>query len=530
MINNTNDNITINDFAGEGKKEKVSFKIADSDKIHEYTVISGSVSCVLDIPVKGAFALYAGVISGTKSFSVCGKKVFVSYLDEDQTAYKELFCFAGEFDENKITVCSEEKAYIVFLRFEPIDAEKLAIWNSSEDKANLMIDNDGYSDFFAGSFPDGESLCNKVVKKYYDAAGIKQFNFNTLVTAQQNFMSGVTQKYIDTEYDRLGVPKENRPKDQFEVCGPDAKPIDFEKGTRDGDKLAFEHIRSISKCEGAPHAILAEYASGIGAELFVSLRMSAYYSHTYGFLNGTLYYLHPEWRQPDSYEMSFIHPEYRQYIKELLLEIASVPAAKGIILDFTRYPYIFGKELEDIEERKRIALGFMRELRSELPKDKKLAIRIIVPSEEKAESYGIDYKTWIKLGLVDRLITNVQSYENFYDFSKYVALCKEAGIEYYLGITADLSGDDMTKEQEALLKKGLWKPDNTYVTTLQFLIRGYEGYMGGADGIYIFNGISQSEVGGISPKYGYLNNKTEIIKWHEFEYSHLEADKTIEKI
>ena len=47
---------------------------------------------------------------------------------------------------------------------------------------------------------------------------------------------------------------------------------------------------------------------------------------------------------------------------------------------------------------------------------------------------------------------------------------------------------------------------------IQFMLRAYDAYMAGADGVFIFNGL------GTDPVYANMNNKTRMIKWHEFEY------------
>ncbi|MPM73248.1 hypothetical protein SDC9_120224 [bioreactor metagenome] len=189
-------------------------------------------------------------------------------------------------------------------------------------------------------------------------------------------------------------------------------------------------------------------------------------------------------------------------------------------MDFGRYPYIFGNELQDVAERTKIMNAFMKQLRDDIPADKKINVRILIPTDSRAINYGLDYITWVKNGYIDRLITSDQSYESFSSFDEFVKLCADNKCEYYLGIVSDVAGHDLTKEEEALMKQGLLKPSNikTNLYTSEFILRGYEGYAKGADGIFVFNGICTEKDDFVDPMFQYLNNKTEAMKWYEFEY------------
>jgi hypothetical protein len=89
-----------------------------------------------------------------------------------------------------------------------------------------------------------------------------------------------------------------------------------------------------------------------------------------------------------------------------------------------------------------------------------------------------------------------------------------SNVKLYAGIVSDLSGTDLTKEQEAIIRNG-GTIENTKRTLsqTQYQKRTYDVYEAGADGVYIFNDWWNGK--GI---VGLLGDKVKVHKWHYFDY------------
>ena len=98
-------------------------------------------------------------------------------------------------------------------------------------------------------------------------------------------------------------------------------------------------------------------------------------------------------------------------------------------------------------------------------------------------------------------------------------MVKNTNVKLYIGITADVSGHDITKEEEELVKEGLYIDNKEYLDIEQYLLRAYDVYEAGADGIFLFNSTSNLFIDNDAPVQStYLGDKTLIEKWHQFDY------------
>ncbi len=479
----------------------------------------------LTVPVRlqGKFAVYVGYLPGTKNLSVNGKHVFITYKNEEDTTLNERFALADDFAGEEITLSKnpDSIARIAYVKFVSLTKEQYEKYTAQDDSANLLVDNDGFSSFTGEGHDNRDFLINKVIRQYSDTIGLRKFNFATCVTGGLNFPSKVQRAYVEKRLRELNIPEEKWPRDFMERVDTKGNLLDFSAAMRDRDQRIVRNFRKLNE-EGIPHRLLADYAQKNGSgEVYVSQRMSAYYpkGNMGEYLNGPLYFLHPEWVRGGGNEPSYVHEEYRNYVHDLLIELAETENAAGITMDFGRYYLVFGTELTDVSERTRIMTDFVRRVRRDLPGGKILNARVLNPTAQKADIWGLDYKTWIKEGLVDRLIISDQGHETFFDLAEYKSLLNaDSGTEIYIGINSSLSGHDPTKEEEALEKKGIKIDRGRRVSFLQFMLRAYEAYMAGADGIFLFNGLNATDVGGLHPDYALMNNKTGMEKWYEFSY------------
>ncbi len=476
-----------------------------------------------NIPVKlnGKFAVYVGCVQGTRNFTVNGQNVFVTHDPKTGNTIREAFAIAGDFKNEEITISNTQASFarLAYVKFVSISDETYEKYVAEDDSRNLMMDNDGFSMFTNTKAGTVDYLLNTVVEQYAQGIGLGKYNFATWVTSLLNFPSETQKTYIEKRLKELNVPEEKWPKHFLDQVDKQGNPMDFSDLMRNADQNAFDNITAINET-GIPHVLLADYIKKNDyGELYVSQRMSAYYSGIWTHLNGTFFFLHPEWQRGGSYQFSYMHEEYRNYMHDLLMEMASPENVSGITMDFGRYYYIFGTELTDVSERTKIMNDFVKSVSEDLPEGKILNARVLNPTEEKAELWGLDYKTWVKEGWIDRLIISDQGHETFFDLRPYMEFMKEnEDVEIYIGINSSLSGHDRTKEEEEILAAGGTVESGERVSFLQFMLRAYDIYMAGADGVFIFNGLNNSHVGGIDPAYGNMNNKTSMVKWYTFNY------------
>lgn len=461
----------------------------------------------INMPVKlnGWFRVYVGYVTGTESFKI-GKTDESSLLQIDgdislksNQLYGDQFInekstIVSNFDNNSIKIIpnTSQIARIAYIKLVGLNDQQISVNQKQvENKKSVLYDFDGYTAFFEGAYPDIESLKNKTVDNL-TGKNIGELNWCLGTTGMLTYNSAYAGKAFE---------------------GLEA----FDSQLRDGDVLAKYHILNILSSGKSPLEIVADRGNEKGMKVNASLRMDTFYSPTtYGFLNGAMYNDYKEFTQTGSFFLSYYYPEVRNYIKNVLLEVSSFNNVSGVTLDFCRYPTLFGEECTS-EERIQIMNEFLRGLRSELPKNKTITIRI---PYDKPIKYGFDVNTWVKEGLLDRLVASSIGSEEFFNIEPYVEMVKNTNVQLYIGISADVSGHDITKEEESLIKQGLYTHNKEYLDIQQYLIRAYDVYKAGADGIFLFNSSSKLLIDNDSPiQSTFIGEKALIEKWREFDYT-----------
>jgi len=482
-------------------------------------------SFTVPVELTGKFAVYVGYVAGAKSLNVNDKNVFIAFKVNAADEIREVFALADDFDGTKITVANDASvaAQVAYVKLVSLSDEQYELYLKEDDSQNLMKDNDGYSIFTKEAYSKPENLINSVLTVPSERYNLGKFNFAMFSTSILNYDSEVWWKYVYARMDELGIPREKAPKDFLSHIDTKGEVMDFGDKWRDADIQNYANIRAINEY-GAPHVILADYAAEheLG-EVYASLRMSHYngIDSLYPFQSGAFYYLHPEWLiDAGTYQLSYMHEEYRNYLHDLLMEMAAPENVAGITMDFGRYPRIFGQELADVEKRTEILNDFVKSIHDDLPEGKVLNARVLNPTKTQALDWGLDYEHWCEQGWIDRLIISDQTHETFFNFDEYMAFFEKCpDVEFYLGINGTLSGHDTTKEEEEIMKAGGYVEGKELVRSEDFMLRAYDAYMAGADGIFLFNGPSSDpQMGGIPPYYAYMNNKTLMEKWYTFEY------------
>jgi len=95
-------------------------------------------------------------------------------------------------------------------------------------------------------------------------------------------------------------------------------------------------------------------------------------------------------------------------------------------------------------------------------------------------------------------------------------MVKGTKVKLYIGICAD----DLTKENEQLMKARLYVHTKTYLTINEYMKRTAEIYNAGGDGIFIFNASYSLYINNTSPiESTLLGDKVAMAKWYYFQYN-----------
>ncbi|WMJ82367.1 hypothetical protein RBU49_08995 [Clostridium sp. MB40-C1] len=396
--------------------------------------------------------------------------------------------------KDTIQIVPNNKARIEYIKLVGLTSQEINEYTKQDEGDNgkrILYDFDGYSDFFSGIYPDEETLKERTVRRLAQK-GVGEINWCLGTTCMLNYNSKYAGKAFD--YDHK-----------------------YDNQLRDGDKLAIQQLSNILKSGKSPIEIIAEEGKKLGVKVNASLRMNAFYPpEKYGFLNGTVYNKYVSYLQPHQELMNYKYPQFRTYVKNILKEVASFENVSGVTLDFCRYPTVMSKEVKQ-EDKIKIMNQFMKEVRNEIPTNKTITVRI--PYKDTL-SYGFDIETWVRNGYIDRLVPSNITIEDFFDITPYVNMVKGTKVKLYIGIVADVKGHDLTKEEEELIKKGLYVHKKEYLDINQYLSRAYDVYKKGADGLFLFNTTSKILIDPTAPKEGeYLGDKVKIEKWYKEQYN-----------
>lgn len=475
------------------------YELSNYDKTMSL-IFSGKNSKDLELPIKlnGYLGVYVGYMSNTDEFKIScnnNEKHIIPYTKSREAKgemfINESFVDAENFQDAtlKIIPIEGKTAKIAYIKIVSLSDKQIAALSKTKVKSKKVIyDNDGYSDFFLGKYPDSYTLA-QFPSNLKEKTNAKEISWTLGTTGFLTYDSA----YAGPAYE--GFEK-------------------YEDNVRNGDKIAKEQIMNILEEGKSPIEIVASSGDDLGIDVNATLRMDAFYSADYvKFLNGKIYEEFSNFRQKDSIRLSYYYEEVRNYILNVLKEASSVNGVDGITLDFCRYPEVIGSEAE-AEEKIEIMNEFMENVRREIP-DKKITVRF---PHIKPENYGFDVKTWVQNGYVDRIVPSDISLESFYDISEYVQLVKNTDVELCTGITANLKGADATPYNEDLDSDGKI-PGNEFLSPEEYMFRAKEVYDAGADGVFLFNIFNDIDITkDVPPEFKSLQNKNEVDKWYELEY------------
>jgi hypothetical protein len=462
-------------------------------------------SLTVPLELSGYFKVYVGYASGTRGFKIkknTDSDYIQVYSDIDSSSSEdyskqylyEKLALIDNFNNANLVLKELGNTRIAYIRLVGLTEDEIKLIETPDESENgkrVMYDNDGYSDFFDGIYSDPEDLKTKFV---YPLA---KKNVGTI-----NWCLGTT-----------GLLNYNS-----KYAGPAFADFDkYRSQLRQGDIRAKEQVLNILKTGKSPLEIVAEAAKEKNMKVNASLRMDTFYpADKFGFLNGKIYDSYKDVKQTGEYGLSYFYPKTRAYITNVLKEAVSFKNVDGITLDYCRYPVVMNKEATQ-KQKVAIMTEFMRNLRKQIPKDKTITARI---PYDNSLTYGFDVKTWIKEGLIDVLIPSNITVDDFFNVKPYVDMVKGSNVKLYIGICANVSGGDLTKEEEKYIQAGYEVPKKTFLALNQYLLRAREVYKAGAEGVFLFNTSSAVLIDTNSPEISkFLNDKVALEKWYNFYYN-----------
>jgi hypothetical protein len=148
------------------------------------------------------------------------------------------------------------------------------------------------------------------------------------------------------------------------------------------------------------------------------------------FINGSFWREHPELRKPGSPQLDYAQPAARQFVCDLLAELAGNYDVEGVNLDLTRWPPIADPARHDST----VLTGFIAQIRERLnavaaAKGRKIALSASVVDGYHANAtlaeQKIDLEAWLASGALDFLCVEA------WDHRAYLATARRYGVPYY---------------------------------------------------------------------------------------------------
>ncbi|MDF2715508.1 MAG: hypothetical protein K0R28_2433 [Paenibacillus sp.] len=508
------------------------------------TVIESTYGAALKLPVglNGWYGVYIGYVTGTEGMIVSdgtvSRQIVLDGVSPGEPygskAIAEVFALASDFGSGTVSLAPipGKRARIAYVKLKGLSPEEVALYtkpDEGEAGKRVIYNNDGYSDYFSGRYDNEQSLLNNAV------------NFFEGQDANSLYWTLGTTMLILRDSEAAGRPYAS------------LTPQQEQNLMRDGDKRVRDVVYGYIDAGKDPLAIVAGRANELGLDAYASLRMGAFYNqNVYPWLNGNLYteyankgYLQQKSTGGADIRMSYAYDEFRQYVIDVLKEAASVtdaqgqPLVKGVELDYCRYPNVLGYEsiLTDayaqqygVDPRQETApegqqrwnrfkadvmTAFMEDVRQELAGSQ---ISVRIPHDVYFQN-GLDIETWIQEQLIDTLVVCEIGHETFFDeIDPFREMTEGTGVKLYGNINGTLSGSDLTRQQEELLKRGIRvATGHESVGKQQYLLRAHQFYEAGYDGVYIFNNWKGGAAGGQSI-LGELGDKVKVEQWYKLAY------------
>jgi hypothetical protein len=268
------------------------------------------------------------------------------------------------------------------------------------------------------------------------------------------------------------------------------------KALRRGDRRLADYVQWAVRNGQEGMRVVSDLCRAADIEFHASLRMNLFWGdEPFGrFANGQFWREHPDLRKPGSPNLDYGKPRARQFVVDLLTELATSYKPAGINLDFTRWPPVADPQRHDFS----VLTNFIREIRRAIdrcPSTKKIALSVNVVDGFHAHAnlaqQKIDLEAWLTTGVLDFIC--VEAYEH----APYLALARKHNVRYYAhqdnepprGQTNDpeWKDDHDPLPGEEFLES---PPMPNSLDPLEWQKIAFDRYKEGVDGICIVNNFS----------------------------------------
>ena len=297
------------------------------------------------------------------------------------------------------------------------------------------------------------------------------------------------------------------------------------KSQHTGERRCHEYVKWASENGQEGMRVLPGVCRRAGTEFHASLRMNIYQSgeHVYGpfedvVFNGKWWFEHPEARKQPipgddtltgrtpswvrKYQLDYAHPAARQFIMDILTEIASQYDVDGMNLDFTRWPPVADHKRHDFD----VLTSFIKQVRRELDRigsgrDRRIEMSATLVEGFNArdehdnllslEQQKIDLEAWLASGALDFICVQTTQHEPL------IAMAHRYGVKYFCqcgnGPLDDPEGGENVPEWcdaddpqpgEELMDQ---PPVSPCLDPLEIYEEALKYYRAGADGISFLN-------------------------------------------
>ncbi len=482
---------------------KVRLDGGAGDDPREAVLIPSGREVNIPLPGSGRVAVYGLLAAPSPEFTATLARVarLVPAFTDGSYVVRERFLGVGQGGADSLTLAPGDGALrLAGVRVEPLPEEISFVPRDGNGGKELVVNNDGGSEGFWTPTWDPMNLPDQVNR--YQGSDVSQFEFQTLLGELANYRS----RYVDFYGEH------------FDGTWPAS-----------GYEAMSRHFNFLDTREPRLFPWLKKLSDEIGLTFWGSQRMNADYgghAEMAELFHSRFQKEHPEMRvlhspahERPSFLLSYAQGAVRERRIGVLRELAEFGAA-GVNLDFCRYPTVLGYEApmpelfrqahgEDgtevpfddprwIELRQQVMNGFMREVRAAMDAEgrkrgRPVLISVRLPAT-KYETFGFDPQTWIREGLVDRLIPAYPGWARWFDVSHWTEMAEGTEVEiwpgwdyfFYETATAELTDADVARGLKPGYMFRLGRSD--------YLRRAAEAYADGAGGFHMFNAWGRGHV------------------------------------
>ncbi len=293
---------------------------------------------------------------------------------------------------------------------------------SSPSTKRVIFCMDGFTDYFLAGDP-GKGIDARYPQQYR-GSDVKMYFLQTPATGVASWPSRVTSLLGEGVTDNQW------------------------KSLRKGDQRAYEYIQWAVRNKQEGFRVAAPICRGGGEEFHASLRMNLFFANSgiigaasEDYFNGRFWKEHPELRKQPMHQveghmsatvqLDYAQPKVRQFILDILIELATNYDVDGINMDFTRWPPVADPAHHDFN----VLTTFIQEVRTALDrvsqkKGRKLALSAMVTDGYHANmnlvEQKIDLQGWLASKTLDFICVQA------WDHRQYLSWAKRYKTPYYL--------------------------------------------------------------------------------------------------